>query len=70
LIWGRAPDDRSVAEVPTETKLRTIDYLFRTTGRVDAGGGRIIDLRGDLVTVRADDVAVGGGEETTTTTTR
>lgn len=66
LIWGRAPDDRTVAEVPTETKLRTIDYLFRTTGRVDAGGGRIIDLRGDLVTVRADDAVTGAGVDATT----
>ncbi|MFM7260401.1 MAG: hypothetical protein ACKO3W_07335 [bacterium] len=54
VVWGRAPDDRSVAEVPTETKLATLDYLFRSNGRIDAGGGRAIDLRGDLVTLRAD----------------
>lgn len=54
LIWGRAPDDRSVAEVPTETKLSTLTYLFHTSGRIDSGGGRILDLRGDLVTVRAE----------------
>jgi hypothetical protein len=54
IVWGRAPDDRSVAEVPTETKLATLDYLQRSNGRIDAGGGRVIDLRGDLVTLRAD----------------
>jgi hypothetical protein len=54
IVWGRAPDDRSVAEVPTETKLATLDYLFRSNGRIDAGGGRTLDLRGDLVTLRAD----------------
>ena len=54
VVWGRAPDDRSVSEVPTETKLATLDYLFRSNGRIDVGGGRAIDLRGDLVTLRAD----------------
>lgn len=54
VIWGRAPDDRSVAEVPTETKISTLDYLYRSTQRIDSGGGRTLDLRGDLVTVRAD----------------
>ena len=53
VIWGRAPDDRTVAEVPTETKLSTLDYLYRSTQRIDSGGGRTLDLRGDLVTVRA-----------------
>ncbi len=54
VVWGRAPDDRSVAEVPTETKISTLDYLYRSTQRIDNGGGRTLDLRGDLVTVRAD----------------
>jgi len=54
LIWGRAPTDRSVAEVTPDAKLRTLDYLYATERRIDSGGGRTIDLRGDLVTVRAD----------------
>jgi hypothetical protein len=54
LMWGRAPTDRSVAEVTPDAKLRTLDYLYATERRIDSGGGRTIDLRGDLVTVRAD----------------
>jgi hypothetical protein len=54
LLWGRAPSDRSVAEVTPDAKLRTLDYLYATQKRIDSGGGRSIDLRGDLVTVRAD----------------
>ena len=53
LLWGRAPSDRAVSEVTPDAKLRTIDHLFASSGRIDSGGGRIIDLRGDLVTVRA-----------------
>lgn len=54
LLWGRAPNDRSVAEVTPDAKLRTIDYLYASQRRIDSGGGRTIDLRGDLVTVRAE----------------
>lgn len=54
LLWGRAPSDRSVAEVTPDAKVRTLDYLYATQRRIDSGGGRSIDLRGDLVTVRAD----------------
>lgn len=54
LVWGRAPNDRSVAEVTPDAKVRTLDYLYATQRRIDSGGGRTIDLRGDLVTVRAD----------------
>lgn len=53
LLWGRAPSDRAVSEVTPDAKLRTLDHLFASSGRIDSGGGRIIDLRGDLVTVRA-----------------
>lgn len=54
LLWGRAPSDRSVAEVTPDAKMRTIDYLYASQRRIDSGGGRTIDLRGDLVTVRAE----------------
>lgn len=52
VLWGRAPGDRSVAEVTPDSKLSTLDHLYATSGRIDSGGGRIIDVRGDLVTVR------------------
>lgn len=70
VVWGRAPDDRSVAEVPTETKLATLDYLYRSNGRIDVGGGRAIDLRGDLVTLRADARTATADEGSTETETR
>lgn len=54
VLWGRAPNDRSVAEVTPDAKLRTLDYLYATERRIDSGQGRVIDLRGDLVTLRAD----------------
>lgn len=54
VLWGRAPSDRSVAEVTPDAKLRTLDYLYATERRIDNGQGRVIDLRGDLVTLRAD----------------
>ena len=57
LLWGRAPNDRSVAEVTPDAKLRTIDFLYASQRRIDSGGGRTIDLRGDLVTVRAETTA-------------
>lgn len=56
IVWGRSPDDRSAAEVPVETKLRTLDYLYASQRRIDNGGGRTIDLRGDLVTVRREEL--------------
>lgn len=62
LIWGRSPSDRSASEVPAETKLRTLDYLYASSRRIDNGGGRTIDLRGDLVTVRRDDLAAETGQ--------
>ena len=64
------PGDRSVAEVPTETKLATLDYLYRSNGRIDVGGGRAIDLRGDLVTLRADARTATADEGSTETETR
>lgn len=57
VLWGRAPSDRSVAEVTPDSKLRTLDYLYASERRIDSGGGRTIDLRGDLVTVRASAAA-------------
>lgn len=60
LVWGRSPGDRSAAEVPAETKLRTLDYLYASNRRIDNGSGRTIDLRGDLVTVRRNDLAAEG----------
>ena len=40
-----------------DAKLRTIDFLYASQRRIDSGGGRTIDLRGDLVTVRAETTA-------------
>lgn len=54
LLWGRLPTDRTAAEVPPETKLRSMAALLASTGRIDVGANRTIDLRGDVVTVLAD----------------
>jgi hypothetical protein len=60
LVWGRGPDSRTAAEVPTETKLQTLDFLFAKFGQLDNGGGRTLDLRGDVVTqLSAPQVASG-----------
>lgn len=62
LVWGRSPDARTAAEVPTETKLETLDFLFAKFGQLDNGGGRTLDLRGDVVTqLSAPQVAAGDG---------
>lgn len=57
VIWGRAPSERTAAEVPCDTKLRTLGYLYAQHGRIDNGGGRTLDLRGDLVTMQPAAVA-------------
>lgn len=54
LLWGRLPNDRTAAEVPPESKIRSIATLHASTGRIDTGAGRIIDLRSDVVTVHSD----------------
>ncbi|MEY3020858.1 MAG: hypothetical protein RIS86_54 [Planctomycetota bacterium] len=54
VVWGQAPGTRTVAELPVETKLGLLDYLHATHRRIDGGGGRILDLRSDLVTLQAE----------------
>ena len=45
-----------------ETKLETLDFLFAKFGQLDNGGGRTLDLRGDVVTqLSAPQVAAGDG---------
>jgi len=52
IVWGRTPGDRSVSEVPVESKIGTLDFLYANHRRIDSGGGVVLDLRGDLVTAR------------------
>lgn len=63
IVWGRAPGDRSVSEVPTESKLRTLDYMYANHRRIDNGGGVVLDLRGDLVTARPVVTAQADGSQ-------
>lgn len=63
LVWGRAPDARSAAEVPTESKIQTLDFLFARFGHLDNGGGRILDLRGDVVTQLSAPQVASGSEQ-------
>lgn len=54
VVWGRAPATRTVAELPTETKLDMLDYLYARHRRIDGGAGRTLDLRSDLVTLQSE----------------
>lgn len=52
VLWGAAPSVASSAEPPAQAKLKNLDHLFATTGFIDNGGGRIIDLRTDMPSVK------------------
>ena len=52
IYWGYPPGLPTSAEPPAEAKLRNLDYMFEKTGFIDSGGGRIVDLRTDLPSVR------------------
>ena len=52
IYWGYPPGLPTAAEPTPEAKLRNLDYLFSTTGFVDSGGGRVVDLRTDMPSVK------------------
>ncbi len=51
IVWGLPPNDHDAAEVIPETKLSYIDHFYTRYGRIDSGAGKMMDLRGDLVTL-------------------
>ena len=66
VVWGRAPGTRTVAELPVETKLDMLDYLYAKHRRIDGGAGRTLDLRSDLVTLQSEAAriaAAAGGSD-------
>ena len=52
VYWGYPPGLPTSAEPTAEAKLRNLDYLFSTTGHIDSGGGRVVDLRTDVPSVK------------------
>jgi hypothetical protein len=52
VLWGYPPGVTTTAEPPTEAKLRNLDHLFASTGYIDNGSGRMIDLRTDVPSIR------------------
>lgn len=52
IVWGLPPSVVSTAEPPAAAKLRNLDHLFASTGSIDNGSNRIIDLRTDVPSVR------------------
>lgn len=52
IFWGYPPGLPTSAEPPAAAKIRNLDHLFTTTGFIDSGGGRIVDLRTDMPSVR------------------
>ncbi len=52
IMWGYPPDVETTAEPPKAAKLRNLDVLFASTGHIDNGGGRVLDLRTDVPSVR------------------
>lgn len=52
LVWGVPPNTATTAEPTTQAKLVNLDHLFATTGHIDNGAGRTIDLRTDVPSVR------------------
>ena len=52
IYWGFPPGLPTSAEPPAEAKLKNLDYLFTTTGYIDSGGGRVVDLRTDMPSVK------------------
>ena len=62
VVWGMPPSIASTAEPPATAKLRNLDHLFASTGYIDNGGGRIVDLRTDVPSVRLAAEAPAGSE--------
>lgn len=61
IVWGLPPSVASTAEPPAPAKLRNLDHLFASTGYIDSGAGRIVDLRTDVPSVRiATETAAAG----------
>lgn len=52
IYWGCPPGLPTSSEPLAEAKLRNLDYLFEKTGYIDSGGGRVVDLRTDLPSVK------------------
>jgi hypothetical protein len=48
IIWGRAPGDERVGEVPAAQKLAYLDYHVRETGQIDRGH-KEVEIVGDIV---------------------
>ena len=49
IVWGRTPGEEAAAEVPAAQKLKYLAYLHDSSGRVDAGCARQLDLSVDYV---------------------
>lgn len=60
LVWGVPPNTATTAEPTTQAKMVNLDHLFATTGHIDNGAGRIIDLRTDVPSVRIAVESSGG----------
>jgi len=52
IFWGLPPGTPTSAEPRADAKLKNLDYLFSSTGYIDSGGERVIDLRTDLPSVK------------------
>ena len=52
VLWGYAPSVRTSSEPNPISKLANLSQLFASTGYIDHGSGRILDLRTDIATVR------------------
>lgn len=52
IYWGYPPGTPTTAEPPAAAKLRSLDRMFSSKGFIDMGGGRTIDLRTDVPSVK------------------
>ncbi len=51
IIWGRAPGEEAVGDVPARQKLGYLDYHYQHTGHIDRGLVEL-DITGDVVVGR------------------
>ena len=65
IVWGYAPSVATSAEPPASAKLHNLDVLFARTGHIDNGGGRIVDLRTDVPSVRLAAATLNGASHNT-----
>lgn len=63
VLWGLPPGVASSVEPPADAKVRNLDALFARTGFIDSGGGRVIDLRTDLPSVRLAAEEAAGNDQ-------